>query len=452
MLAAYALSLLTKEGSLIFPGLLLLYHYAFKKRIEVKAFVPILCVAIIYMAMRTIILKSPPFDISLFTEMPYRLPGFFVAITRYIRLLLLPFGLHHDYGKRFFRFLEPAALLGLVMFFSLLIYAFKKRESNRLVFFSIMWFFVALLPFSSILPLHAYMAERWLYIPSIAFFLILAKCLTSLYRARHFKTLAVAVTAGLLLYYSGITIKQNNYWNDPTVFYGRTLKYAPYSLKARNNLANVYIAQRRFNEAVELYKEAIKIDPNYEDAYVNLGNAYGVMERYDEAIDMYRKAIEIKPDDEKAWYNMANVYAFLGEQDESIKSYEKAIELNPRYWKAYNKLGMIYGGMGKMEESIVLLKKAIEINPYDSWSYNSLGIAYGNVGKREEAIASFKKAIKIDPDLAAAQYNLAIMYYYAEKYDLAIEHCDRAVELRYRVNPAFLKSLEPYRKSKETPQ
>ncbi|MGB3082053.1 MAG: tetratricopeptide repeat protein, partial [Candidatus Omnitrophota bacterium] len=112
----------------------------------------------------------------------------------------------------------------------------------------------------------------------------------------------------------------------------------------------------------------------------------------------------------------------------------------------------IYGGMGKMEESIVLLKKAIEINPYDSWSYNSLGIAYGNVGKREEAIASFKKAIKIDPDLAAAQYNLAIMYYYAEKYDLAIEHCDRAVELRYRVNPAFLKSLEPYRKSKETPQ
>ena len=69
-------------------------------------------------------------------------------------------------------------------------------------------------------------------------------------------------------------------------------------------------------------------------------------------------------------------------------------------------------------------------------------------GKIEDAIALYKKAIEIRPNYARAHSNLAVAYYSGGQYDLAITHCDRAVELGYRVDPGFRKLLEPYRQDK----
>lgn len=76
---------------------------------------------------------------------------------------------------------------------------------------------------------------------------------------------------------------------------------------------------------------------------------------------------------------------------------------------------------------------------------HTLGVAYGTKGMHNEAIAKFRKAIEINPDYAEAHNNLAIAYYLNGEYGLAIEHCDKVIELGYRVHPEFLKDLKPYR-------
>ena len=53
---------------------------------------------------------------------------------------------------------------------------------------------------------------------------------------------------------------------------------------------------------------------------------------------------------------------------------------------------------------------------------------------------------EIDPDHAVVHYNLALVYYHGKRYNLAIKHFDRAIELGYRVDPEYLKNLEPHRK------
>ena len=68
------------------------------------------------------------------------------------------------------------------------------------------------------------------------------------------------------------------------------------------------------------------------------------------------------------------------------------------------------------------------------------------IGKKEEAIVLYKKAIAINTNLEIVYYNLAVIYYNEKQYSLAIKHCNRAVELGYKVSPEFLKLLEPYRK------
>ena len=59
------------------------------------------------------------------------------------------------------------------------------------------------MPVSGIYPIAAYMAEHWLYVPSIGLFLLLSYGLCSLYRARGLRTVSVICMAGLAVFYGG---------------------------------------------------------------------------------------------------------------------------------------------------------------------------------------------------------------------------------------------------------
>ena len=113
--------------------------------------------------------------------------------------------------------------------------------------------------------------------------------------------------------------------------------------------------------------------------------------------------------------------------------------------------GTAYLNKGMLDEAIAEYKKAIEINPNDAMAHNNLGLAYLglvylDIGMYDKAIAEFKKAIKVSPEYADADNNLAVAYYYKGEYSLAIKHCDRAIDLGYRVDRKLLEDLKPYRK------
>ncbi len=174
MVLSYAAALASREMAVIFPVLLLLYHFVFKKEIRYKEFTSVVAVAGLYVLLRLTVLRDLLSYVSDMAPLSQRLPGFFVALTRYLGLLALPLGLHMEYGSRFFPFSDPRALAGLGILAGLLVLFFRLRPRQPLVSFSIGWFLITLLPVSNIFPLNAYMAEHWLYMPSVGFFLVVA--------------------------------------------------------------------------------------------------------------------------------------------------------------------------------------------------------------------------------------------------------------------------------------
>ncbi len=96
-LLTYTLALLSRENAIILPFILLLYHYAFKKKLEMKLFLSISGIALLYILARLTLLKPLLSNIEYQTTLFQRMPGFFVAITKYLGLLLMPFGLHMEY-------------------------------------------------------------------------------------------------------------------------------------------------------------------------------------------------------------------------------------------------------------------------------------------------------------------------------------------------------------------
>jgi len=444
MLLSYILAILSKESALILPALLLLYHYTFKIGLKFSKFLSIIIITVIYIVFRlTVLTSSLPHSWS-FTTALRGLPGFFVALTNYMRILLLPVNLRAVYGDNLFDFTEPAAIMGCVILFLLLIYAFKRKKYNKLIFFSVFWFFIGLLPVCGIYPLAFYMAEHYIYLPSIGFFLILAKTIIYIYRVKKLKTFTTFFVSGLLVFYSSLTIRQNNYWKEPIAFYQRTLSYAPGNSKMHNNLGKAYSTIGRQSEAIASFKKALEIDPSYVRAYNNLGNVYSAMNKQKEAIALYNKAIEINPYYAEVYYNLANVYYSMGKAQDAIRLYKQAIKINPVFTEAYYNLANIYNNMGKGQDAILLYKQALKINPQFTNAHINLSFVNAVIENKQEVIAVLKSNIEINPNDAATYNNLAVIYLHNKQYKLAIEYSDKATRLGF-INPILQEALRPYR-------
>lgn len=430
MILSYPLALLSRESSLILPVLFLLYHYSFKKKIRVKEFASITSIAVIYVLLRVTVLKVALTGGPQTTTLWQRLPGFFVAVTNYVRLLFLPFNLHMEYGNELYHWGDLKAMTGVVLWFALIIYAFRNKRDNRLVFFSIALFIVALLPVSNLYPINAYMAEHWLYLPSIGFFLIAAQAVHSLYKVNNFRVLSVIFVLCLTIFYSYLTIRQNIFWGDPISFYERTLEYAPDSPRVQNNLGSAYNEINRNEEAIALYKKAITIKPDYPEARYNLGNAYKDMNRLEEAIASYQRATKVRPDYVQAYYNLGNAYKVLDKWEEAISSYKRAIEIKVDHERAYNNLGLVYADINKKDKAVTAYKKAIEIKADYADAYNNLGIAYADMNRNEEAVSSYKRAIELNPDYAKAYNNIGLVYARTNREEKAVAAYKKAISIK----------------------
>ncbi len=481
-IAVYTCALLSRENSLIFPLLLLVYHYAFRERINKKIFTAILSITCVYVLIRVTLLGSLLSSVQHSTTFFERLPGFFAAITQYLRLLVLPLNQHMEYGARLVAWSDLRVIIGVVIVLFLAFLFFKNRRRNKILVFSVFWFFTALLPVSNLYPINAYMAEHWLYMPSLGVFLMSGCGCAYFLRRRNLHVLCSVLIIGFLFFYSFLTIRQNNYWHDAMWFYERTLEYAPDSARLLSNLGVEYNKLGANEKSIALYKKAVSFNPKFEEAYNNLGYAYKEAGRNEEAIGSYQKSIDANPNFAEGYYNLGVLYSETGKLKEALPLYEKAIELNPNYASAYNNLGLAFSGLDNDVEAAVLYKKAIKLDPAYAVAYYNLGNLYQKAGDKKQAVVFYQKAIVANPNLvqaynnlgvmnmllgkdqeaeacfikaaqlssdnAAARGNLASVYYNMGKYGQALEWLDKALALGFNPDSPVVNALKPYRKEK----
>lgn len=430
MSLAYLFALLSKEFSLALLSILLIYHIIFRKKIEFISFIVLLSLGLAYIFVRKSVMGSLiSGSIASSTTLLERVPGFFAAIAGYLKLLILPFDLHMEYGYKSFPWADFRVIAGIIVILASLVYAWIKRKEDKLISFAVAWFFITLLPHSNLYPLNAYMAEHWMYLPSLGFFMILANFLSGLLQQRKLRSFGLTVLIGLLGFYSILTIKQNITWQEPVSFYKRILSYAPHSPRVHYNLANVYGNSERFPEAIASYKRALELDPNDEQSYNNLGNVYRAMNDIQKAIASYKKAVEINPEYAQAYYNIGNAYRVIKDNQEAVTYYVKALKLQPQDAHAYNNLGNAYQELGMLDDAQAAYEKAIEIKPDYCEVHNNLGAVYYRKKDYPQAVELFKKALTIKPDYADVYNNLGNIYKVQGNFEAAITYYEKALEL-----------------------
>lgn len=414
IIVCYGLALLSQESVLVFPLLLLVYYLIFG--LSLKAWprlihlIVITAMAAAFSAGVLLTFRVSPAALIETGKLFSRLPGFFAALSGYLRLLVYPAHLRIDYGNPVFSFTQLAPLAGMLIFLALLCLAVLKRSSAPVASFGIMWFLVTLLPFSGIIPLSSYMAERYFYLPSMGCFLLAAHGLHLLEHRRLGRKALLAGVILLIIVLAALTIKQNTFWKDSQTLYERALQCNPDSWRVYNNLGIEYKIAGEFDRAIGMFKKAIEIEPQGQP-YVNLGNAYAAAKEPKKAIIAYLNAIKLKPDNPKYHYNLGNTYNETRQPDKAIASF----------------------------------KRSLELDPTDPKVFNNLGNVYGDIGMFPEAEKSFLAALGIDPVFGFAHINLSAIYYEQKKYSKAVEHLEIVLELGMDVPQELIDLLDHYR-------
>ncbi len=412
----FILALLSKEISLVLPLLFILYDICFLKKEKktnvinfwIKRYAIYIFIVIAY-----ILLRASVFNFSSFLQIgkldfTARFLTACYIFLNYLKLLILPFGLHID------RTIQPIVSIfspycfAKVVILAVLGYAFiKSYKISKIIFFASAWFLINFIPISNLFrPLNAPMAEHWMYFPSIGFFILAAVGIDKIASIKLLKHSESIIVIFLIVSLSILTIKQNFVWKDRHTLYRHALKFSPNRPRLHSYLGNAYKDQGLFELALSEFNEAIRLNPEYAENYCNLGNLYEKTGRYNDAINAYRKSIAIKPKSASAYNNLGNVFTRKGEDGKAIEAYKKAAELSVNDYEIWVNLANIYLRTQNFKDSTECYKKAIELTSGSAEVYYNLGIAYAQINDFSAAKECWQKAVAIDPDFQKAKSNL----------------------------------------------
>ena len=172
---------------------------------------------------------------------------------------------------------------------------------------------------------------------------------------------------------------------------------------------------------------ALAEDADYADAHSHLGLLFVAQRRFKEALGALQTAVRLKPDDPLTRYNLGVTYASLGQTDRAAVAFQDAIRLKPDDPITHYNLGILHHLQGNHEAAIAPLQTAVRLKPDFAVAYLTLGIALANTQSHTRAEDALKEAIRLSPENADAHYNLGVVYIEMGHRDRAVEVLERAI-------------------------
>lgn len=409
--ATYFLCLMSKEGGLLYLGVLPLMFVWFRTERPVDAMRrvwPLGAVAALYLAIHAWVIASASPRITYSyqdnvlvaaPDLATRIASAVAMLLDYAKLLLLPTDLSYDYSFNQVPLrgvFDPKFLLALALCAALAWIGVRGARTRSLVSFSILYSAITLALTSNVFVLiGATMAERFLFAPSLGFALAVAVVLDRLFvgsvQSHEHQTSEDRVTAPLLwataaivLLWGTRTIVRNRDWKDDFTLYTRGVRSAPMSARVRYNAGTAYLNLRALVES----------DRSRKTEYLRLASAE------------LEEAVRIDPRMRDAQQNLAITSYQLGAYEKALAAAQRSIELDPKLGAAHAIAGSALFRLGRSGESLLALRKAVELGFVADDTWNFIGGASFDIGDYSGAVKAFEKALERTPGNAEVIRNL----------------------------------------------
>lgn len=117
-------------------------------------------------------------------------------------------------------------------------------------------------------------------------------------------------------------------------------------------LGCLYTEQRQYEKALAEFREELKLDAPYPRTYLQLAHVYVATERPQQALPLLEHTLKSDPPSSAlAWVEFGKAYRLLNQPAKSVEAFEKAISLGERNSSTYYQLGMAARKAGDMATS-----------------------------------------------------------------------------------------------------
>ena len=227
------------------------------------------------------------------------------AFVYYLKILYLPLqrGLYHPFGFNVLNIQNPSpAFYAALLIISIsVILFFKCRKSFKPLSFGIALFFVAYLPYSNIIPVCNIISERYMYLSSAGFSIIIAGLFLKVWEVINklvnkkalFRSLGVVAFTLYVGSYAALTLKQNYEYHNIITYWESNINNFKDGHLCYNNLAGTYYRMGNIKNAINYSWINLMINPRQPHVWCNLGKIYRQQGEIAEAINCYSQALKV---------------------------------------------------------------------------------------------------------------------------------------------------------------
>jgi len=315
----------SKESGILVVFLVPLYGTLLSRRISLK-YLAYVVLGAGFWALRCSIVggvRLPP-DVHV-PPLMLRIADVPLVWGRYIYKLMWPFRLSAEWDIPPPGSLGVHHILGWLTFGALAYLLLKRWRDDPSTTFGFGLLLLGLLPVSGLIPLYDRAAERFLYLPSVGFVILLARAISGLRRV----SIVWATVCLALLPYSWTTLRRNRIWKDQETLFRSTVRDAPNSARAHYNLGTYLLGKGNYDEAIKFLRKALVLRPGFKEAQYNIACAYALKGDREKAISALTRAVRMGVED-----------AELIAEDPDLKSLHE----DPRFWEILKRLGLTAPG------------------------------------------------------------------------------------------------------------
>jgi tetratricopeptide (TPR) repeat protein len=324
-------------------------------------------------------------------------------------------------------------------------YGLWRLRGSMLVRFGALWFFIHLLP---VLNLSAFavdflVQERYVYIPSLGFSLLVAMALLRLpvdewIEVGGRRTAQLATAALMIILLTGKTFAQNEMWKDDLALWESGARAAEGQKMALFILGHKYVKLQQYDKTIKTFEEYLKQDQDNVVVLHNLASSYLLQyqaeARMNQAtaninhlyrvIELCKRGIDLPYAMGSFWDTLGSAYTFnneLRDLNYAYVCYQNGLKKDPKNAMLHMHMGTIMlqneleweqhqGGAAQpnpglhamhrcmYDMAIQYLDRARQIQPDLPDTYRLLGKIYKQRGETELAIKNFETYLYLQPD------------------------------------------------------
>ena len=208
--------------------------------------------------------------------------------------------------------------------------------------------------------------------------------------------------------------------------YSEVIRKDPGNAASMYELANIYVDQKKYADALFFSKSAYMIDRRNSWYALSYAEILQKNKKFNDAADVLGRLVQDFPDHTDFYFEWANALIYAEHPADAIKAYDK-LELQIGLKKEVSlQKTRLYQRMNKPEKAIEELKKLIANDPKDAQPYGMLAEIYQSMGNKEKALETYNLILQIDPDNPYIHLSLADFYRSNGEKEKSVEELKKA--------------------------